>query len=69
MFDPRNRDASVDEACARLRSVLVHTRGLGRRDFLCMLAEAAAGSALLSPLAALAARSARAAEQPFTYFT
>ena len=25
MFDPRNRDASVDEACARLRSVLVQT--------------------------------------------
>jgi putative spermidine/putrescine transport system substrate-binding protein len=69
MFDPRNRDASVDEACARLRSVLVQTRGLGRRDFLCMLAEAAAGSALLSPLAVLAARTAQAAEQPVTYFT
>jgi putative spermidine/putrescine transport system substrate-binding protein len=49
--------------------VLVQTRGLGRRDFLCMLAEAAAGSALLSPLAALAARTAQAAEQPVTYFT
>ena len=43
MFDPRNRDASIDEACARLRTVLEQTRGLGRRDFLRMLAEAAAG--------------------------
>src|ERR1700754_3643148 len=69
MFDPRNRDASVDEACARLRNVLEQTRGLGRRDFLRVLAEAAAGTALLSPLVAIAARTARAAEPPVTYST
>ena len=66
MFDPRNRDASTDEACARLRNVLEQTRGLGRRDFLRVLAEAAAGSVLLSPLVAIAARTAQAAEQPVT---
>ena len=69
MFDPRNRDASTDEACARLRNVLEQTRGLGRRDFLRVLAEAAAGSVLLSPLVAIAARTAQAAEPPVTYFT
>ena len=69
MFDPRNRDASTDEACARLRNVLEQTRGLGRRDFLRVVAEAAAGSVLLSPLVAIAARTAQAAEQPVTYFT
>src|SRR4051794_39875678 len=69
MFDPRNHDASIDEACARLRDVLEQTRGLGRRDFLRVLAGAAAGSALLSPLVAIAARTAQAAEPPVTYFT
>src|SRR3954453_13813191 len=69
MFDPRNRADSIDEACARLRTVLEQTRGLGRRDFLRALAEAAAGSALLSPLVAIAARTAQAAEPPVTYFT
>src|SRR3954471_19548558 len=69
MFDPRNRDAGTDEACARLRNVLEQTRGLGRRDFLRVLAEAAAGSVLLSPLVAIAARTAQAAEPPVTYFT
>ena len=69
MLDPRNRDASVDEACARLRDVLMQTRGLGRRDFLRALAKAAAGSALLSPLVAIASRTAQAAEPPVTYFT
>jgi len=66
MFDPRNHDASIDEACARLRNVLERTRGLGRRDFLRVLAEAAAGSVLLSPPIAIAARTARAAEPPVT---
>ena len=69
MFDPRNRDVSVNSACARLRDVLLQTRGLGRRDFLRVLAKAAAGSALLSSLGAIAARTAQAAEPPVTYFT
>jgi putative spermidine/putrescine transport system substrate-binding protein len=58
--------SDVDEACRRLRDVLIETRGLDRRGFLRALSRAAAGSALLSPLGALAAR---AAEQPVTYFT
>ena len=68
MFDPRNRDASVDEACARLRRILIQTRGLERRDFLRVLAKAAAGSALLSPLArdrGVARRGCRAARHLF----
>ena len=59
-------DNQVNEACTRLREVLIATRGLGRRDFLRALVKAAAGSTLLSPLAAIAAR---AAEAPVTYFT
>jgi putative spermidine/putrescine transport system substrate-binding protein len=62
-------DDSVDEPCARLRDLLRQTRDLPRRDFLHALAKAAAGSALLSPLAAIASRTAQAAEQPVTYFT
>jgi putative spermidine/putrescine transport system substrate-binding protein len=62
-------DDSVDEACARLRDLLTQTRELPRRDFLHALAKAAAGSAVLSPLAAIASRTAQAAEQPVTYFT
>ena len=58
----------VDDASARLRDILIETRGLNRRDFLRVLAKAAAGSALLSPLAAMASHSA-AAEPPVTYFT
>src|SRR5439155_9727814 len=58
-----------DEACARLRELLMCTRGLARREFLHALAKAAAGSALLSPLGAIASRAAQAAEQPVTYFT
>ncbi len=60
------RDGEVDRACARLREVLLETRGFGRRDFLRGLGKAAAGSALTAPLAAL---SAYAAEKPMTYFT
>jgi putative spermidine/putrescine transport system substrate-binding protein len=56
----------LDDTCERLRDVLIETRGLDRRDFLYALSKAAVGSALLSPLAALASR---AAEQPVTYFT
>jgi putative spermidine/putrescine transport system substrate-binding protein len=59
----------MDETCARLRDVLIATRGLPRRDFLRALAGAAAGSALLGPLAGIASRAAQAAEQPVTYFT
>ena len=58
----------VDNACARLRDILIETRGLNRRDFLHVLTKAAAGSALLSPLAAMASHAA-AAEPPVTYFT
>src|SRR5206468_11246542 len=48
---------------------LIATRELPRRDFLRALSGAAAGSALLAPLAAIASRAAQAAEQPVTYFT
>src|SRR5258706_14160655 len=50
-------DDSVDEACARLRDVLIETRGLDRREFLHPLAKTPAGAALLAPLAAVAAAS------------
>src|SRR5712691_10127632 len=66
MSDRRIPSDDVDEACARLRALLLETRGLGRRDFLRALAASAAGSALLSPLIAFAAR---AAERPVTYFS
>jgi putative spermidine/putrescine transport system substrate-binding protein len=58
--------SGVDEACRRLRDVMIETRGLDRRAFLRALARTAAGSAILSPLGAFASR---AAEQPVTYFT
>jgi putative spermidine/putrescine transport system substrate-binding protein len=69
MRDRRDANEDVDEACARLRALLLETRGLGRRDFLRALATGTAGSALLSPLMALASRSAKAAERPVTYFS
>ena len=69
MLDHREPDETVDDACARLREVLIQTRGLGRRDFLRALTKAAAGSALLSPLVAMAPDLAAAAEPPVTYFT
>ncbi len=69
MLDHDEPDKTVDDACARLREVLIETRGLGRRDFLRALTKAAAGSALLSPLAAIAPDFANAAEPPVTYFT
>ncbi len=59
----------VEDACARLRELLTQTRGVGRRDFLRALGTAGAGTALLSPLAALASRAAQAAERPVTYFS
>src|SRR5712691_6301546 len=66
MSDRRIMNDDVDEACARLHNLLLETRGLGRRDFLRALAATAAGTALLSPLIAFAAR---AAERPVTYFS
>ena len=66
MRDRRDASEDVDQACARLRDLLLETHGLGRRDFLRALAASAAGSMLLSPLIALAAR---AAERPVTYFS
>ncbi len=68
MFDRRTTHEDIDDACARLRDVLLQTRGLGRRDFLRALARIGAGSALVAPLAAFA-RTTGAAEQPVTYFT
>src|SRR5256885_11929017 len=68
MLDDRTRDEDVDQACARLREVLLQTRGVGRREFLRALATAAAGSALLAPLAAIGPDIAQAAEPPVTYF-
>jgi putative spermidine/putrescine transport system substrate-binding protein len=58
--------SGVDRACSLLGEVLRETRGLERRDFLRALGNAAAGSALLSPLATL---SAWAEAKPITYFT
>ena len=56
MRSPQSR-CQLDEACAAAaRACWQQTRGLGRRDFLRALAEAAAGSALLSPLVAIAPR-------------
>jgi putative spermidine/putrescine transport system substrate-binding protein len=59
-------ESDVDRACSLLREVLCETRGLSRRKFLRALGKAAAGPALMTPLAAL---SARADEKPITYFT
>jgi putative spermidine/putrescine transport system substrate-binding protein len=56
----------VDEACSRLREVLLQTRGQDRREFLGALGKAAAGSTLLSLFGAL---SASADTKPMTYFT
>ena len=61
-----SHEADIGRACAGLREILLETRGLGRRDFLRVLGRAAAGSALLSPLAAL---TGRASEPPITYYT
>ena len=69
MRDRRDAREDVDQACARLRDLLLETHGLGRRDFLRALAASAAGSTLLAPLIALASRPAAAAERPVTYFS
>ena len=57
----------VDAACARLREVLIETRGLGRRELLKAVGRAFAGSALLASLPALRP-TAQAAEPPVTAF-
>jgi putative spermidine/putrescine transport system substrate-binding protein len=59
-------DSDVGLACSLLHDVLMETRGLPRREFIRALGKVAAGSALLSPLAAL---SASAEEKPVTYYT
>jgi putative spermidine/putrescine transport system substrate-binding protein len=68
MRDRPDASEDVNQACVRLRALLLETRGLGRRDFLRALAASAAGSALLAPLIALASRT-EAAERPVTYFS
>jgi putative spermidine/putrescine transport system substrate-binding protein len=64
-------ESQIDQACLRLREILLETRGLERRAFLRVLVKlatgsAVGGSALLSPLATLAAW---ADTKPMTYFT
>src|SRR5262249_50479239 len=61
MAEQRLSNDQVEESCARLRDVLIETRGLDRRAFLAALGRAAAGSALLAPFA-------HAAEMPVTAF-
>jgi putative spermidine/putrescine transport system substrate-binding protein len=61
------RPMDVDETCARLREVLIETRGLGRRELLKALGRVFAGSALLASLPALRP-TAQAAEPPVTAF-
>ena len=61
------RPMDVDAACARLREVLIETRGLGRRELLKAVGRAVAGSALLASLPALRP-TAQAAEPPVTAF-
>jgi putative spermidine/putrescine transport system substrate-binding protein len=56
----------LDRACSILREVLLETRSLGRREFIRALGKAAAGSAVLSPLATVAAW---ADVKPVTYYT
>jgi putative spermidine/putrescine transport system substrate-binding protein len=55
---------NVDEACVRLRFALMRSNGLGRREFVTLLGQVAAGSALLSGFV----RAAAGAEQPVTVF-
>ena len=64
----RTEDLDVDATCARLRKVLLETRGLGRRDVLAALGRAFAGTAALSLLPRMMPAAAGAAEQPVTAF-
>ena len=62
------QEEDVDEACARLRDLLLETRGLGRRDFLRALA--APPPAPRCSRRWSRSRPARAAaERPVTYFS
>jgi len=63
----RAREMDVAETCARLREMLIETRGLGRRELLEALGRAFAGSALLASLPTMLPR-AKAAEPPVTAF-
>jgi putative spermidine/putrescine transport system substrate-binding protein len=66
MVHSRN-EIDVDETCARLRAVLLQTRGLDRREFIKALGGALAGTAALAMLPHWARPSA-AAEPPVTAF-
>ena len=46
----RSQDIDVEETCARLRKLLMETRGVGRREFIMALGQTLGGSALLSLL-------------------
>ncbi|MFO1061938.1 MAG: ABC transporter substrate-binding protein [Dongiaceae bacterium] len=62
MFDRKEQD----RASAELRQILEETKGLGRREFLARLTQAAAGSALLSVLVGLAGQRSAQAADPVT---
>ena len=55
----RCEQMNVDETCARLRNVLLETRGLGRRELLKALGRFFAGTALLASLPALLSGASR----------
>jgi putative spermidine/putrescine transport system substrate-binding protein len=63
----RSQDIDVEETCARLRKLLMATRGVGRREFIKALGQTLGGSALLSLLPRMVPDAA-AAEQPVTAF-
>src|SRR5260221_10279509 len=62
MYDQK----AQDRASIELRRILEETKGLGRREFLGQLTQAAAGSALLSTLLSLATSREAGAAQPLT---
>ncbi len=64
MGDRDRHTTNADEICARLRDVLLRTRGFGRRDFLRALGNAG----LAATIAGLSSR-ARAADPPVTTLT
>ena len=72
MIHQRNRDKAqemdVDDICARLRTVLLETRGSNRRQFIKALGRAFAGSTVLSMLPRGEHATAAPAELPVTAF-
>jgi hypothetical protein len=58
----------VDETCARLRKILLETRGIDRRGFIAALGRTLAGSAALSLLPYVTPADAAPAELPVTAF-